>query len=172
MTLVAVASTIGMASAGAGGGGCYEAATQGAGIRVEIVHACFSPSILRTDPGATVTFTNTDGMLHALSGSGMGYAELQPGASVTATYATAGIYPYMCHLHPGMSGAVVVGDGRGTAQLVDMSSVRPAAATSPAPAPVSDNGPGALPLVAVGLIAGAAGFAAAWFTQKERRVPA
>jgi hypothetical protein len=128
---------------------------------------------LRTAPGATVTFTNTDGMLHALSGAGMGYAELEPGTSVTATYAAAGIYPYMCHLHPGMTGAVVVGDGHGPAQLVDMSSVRPASAQSPA-APASSSGkrPGALLLVAVALAAAVAGFTGARFTKKERAASA
>ena len=96
--------------ASAGGGGCHEGRTSGEGNAVRITQMCFGPTVLRVAPDTTVTFTNDDEMLHALSGTGLDYQELSAGDSVDQTFRDPGVYPYMCHLHPGMSGAVVVGD--------------------------------------------------------------
>jgi plastocyanin len=98
------------APASAGGGGCHEGRTTGEGSAVRIFQACFGPTVLRVAPGTTVTFTNDDDMLHALSGTGLDYHELSAGDRVEQAFLAPGVYPYMCHLHPGMSGAVVVGD--------------------------------------------------------------
>ena len=35
------------------------------------------------------------------------------GDAFTATFDGAGIYPFACQYHPGMTGAIVVGDGKG-----------------------------------------------------------
>jgi plastocyanin len=131
--------------AGAGGGGCYEAATQGTGLAVRISQMCFSPTVLRVPVGATVTFTNGDEMLHALSGVGMGYDELSTGDTVDRTFDRAGVYPYMCHLHPGMTGAVLVGDDA------------PVLAGAARPAPRRDDGHSLALVAALAALAGAAG---------------
>ena len=43
----------------AAGGGCHQGVTHGDGDTVEMVDACFTPTILTVDPGETVT-VNTD----------------------------------------------------------------------------------------------------------------
>ena len=147
-----------VAPAAAGGGGCNEERTTGTGSEVRITNACFSPTVLRVDPGTEVTFVNGDEMLHAISGTGLDYDELSSGDRVARTFAASGIYPYMCHLHPGMSGAVVVGDGGdqvGSAVL--------ASATE-------DDGPGPAVLVVVALAAASLGLLGGAFLQKKRSV--
>lgn len=96
------------------GGGCHTGATQGEGDTVEMVDACFTPSILRVTTGDTVTFVNRDGLIHNVSGSQWGYYEdMGKGSVFTATFPDEGVYPYACMYHPGMTGAIVVGDGDG-----------------------------------------------------------
>lgn len=93
------------------GGGCHSATTQGEGDRVEMAKACFSPSVLRTDPGTEVTFVNRDPVVHNVSASEWGYfGDLNRGDDFTATFSEPGVYPFACTYHPGMVGAVVVGD--------------------------------------------------------------
>jgi plastocyanin len=103
------------------GGGCHGPATEGTGVAVELGKACMSPTVLHVSPGATVTWTNHDPMLHNVYGSGWALGELAPGQSGASTFDSPGTYPYACTLHLGMTGAVVV-DG----------------ATAPAPAPVAE----------------------------------
>jgi plastocyanin len=101
------------ATAGAGGG-CHAGMTQGTGDRVDMVDACFTPSILQVDPGTEVTFTNKDPMGHNVSAYEWGrFDAMRRGESFTATFTEEGIYPFACSYHPAMTGAVVVGDGLG-----------------------------------------------------------
>jgi plastocyanin len=96
------------------GGGCHAGLTQGEGDSVEMSKMCFTPSILEVEPGTEVTFTNQDPMVHNVSANGWGYFEdMRQGDSFTATFADEGTYPFACSYHPGMTGAVVVGDGSG-----------------------------------------------------------
>ena len=131
------------AGAAAGGGGCYGGATQGEGDRVEMAKACFTPNVLRVDPGTEVTFVNLDPMTHNVSATGWGTAQdLEKGDSFTATFADEGTFPYACMYHYGMTGAIVVGDGNGpaTGAPIEVSSVdtnpiskqRAASVTTPA----------------------------------------
>lgn len=102
------------ASPAVAGGGCHAGMTQGEGDRVEMVKACFTPSVLRTDPGTEVTFVNRDPIVHNVSAGEWGYfADLSRGDEFTATFSQPGVYPFACTYHPGMVGAVVVGDGTG-----------------------------------------------------------
>jgi plastocyanin len=123
----------------AGGGGCHMGTTQGKGTDVEIADACFTPTILRIDPGQSVTWTNTDPIVHNITANSWGhFDDLVRGDSFTATFDEAGVYPYACTYHPGMSGAVVVGDGlgAGSGEMVTVQS--PAA---PAELAVASAGP-------------------------------
>jgi plastocyanin len=98
----------------AAGGGCHQGVTQGNGDTVEMVDACFTPTILTVDPGETVTFVNTDPMAHNVTSNVWGYfEEMNEGDAFTATFDQPGIYPYACAYHPGMTGAIVVGSGTG-----------------------------------------------------------
>lgn len=98
----------------AAGGGCHDGATQGTGDTIEIVDACFTPSILTVDPGETVTFVNTDPFVHNVGGTLWGhFDDLNTGDTFTATFDQPGVYPFACSYHPGMTGAIVVGEGVG-----------------------------------------------------------
>jgi len=44
-----------------------------------------------------------------------GYDALKKGHEATYEFAEAGVFPYVCTWHPGMVGAIVVGDGAGGA---------------------------------------------------------
>jgi hypothetical protein len=78
---------------------------------------CFGPTVARIDAGDTVAFVNADGEVHSVGGAngtfGNAHAEILPGDEVSFTFDREGVFPYVCTFHPGMSGAVVVGDGTG-----------------------------------------------------------
>ena len=96
------------------GGGCHSGATQGEGDTVEMLDACFTPSILRVQPGDAVTFVNRDPVTHNVGGNLWGnFEDMSRGDAFTATFDEAGVYPFACSYHPGMTGAVVVGTGVG-----------------------------------------------------------
>jgi plastocyanin len=129
----------------AGGGGCHTGATQGKGTDVEIADACFTPTLLHVDPGQSVTWTNTDPFVHNITANSWGhFDDLLKGDSFTATFGDAGVYPYACTYHPGMSGAVVVGDGlgAGSGQTVAVGATVQSPA-APAEAAVASVGRGA-----------------------------
>lgn len=96
------------ASAG-GGGGCRAPQTEGTGVAVDLAKFCVSPTILHVPAGATVTWTNRDPVVHNVWGAGWSRGDLAPGQSGAWTFDAPGTYPYACTLHPGMTGAVVVG---------------------------------------------------------------
>jgi plastocyanin len=113
-TVVATGLAIPGAAPAQAGGGCHAGLTQGRGDTVEMVGACFTPSILRVDPGTEVTFVNRDHYVHNVGGNEWGMFEhMFQGDAFTATFSRPGIYPFACSYHPGMNGAVVVGDGTG-----------------------------------------------------------
>ncbi len=99
----------------AGGGACHpgnpivdEHATT-----VVMSSNCFGPTIARIDEGATVTFVNKDLAMHNVTGAAYSWrspADLLTGDSVEHTFNETGVYPYACTLHPGMVGAIVVGN--------------------------------------------------------------
>jgi plastocyanin len=95
-------------------GGCHGRLAQGRGDTVEMVNCTFTPSILRVVPGTEVTFVNRDHFAHNVGAPGWGmFKHMFRGDTFTATFEEPGIYPFACSYHPGMTGAVVVGDGSG-----------------------------------------------------------
>jgi len=130
----------------AGGGGCHTGATQGKGTDVEIAGICFTPTILHIDPGQSVTWTNTDPLAHNITANSWGYFDdLLEGDSFTATFGDSGVYPYACTYHPGMTGAVVVGDGlgAGSGQTVAVGAEPVQSPAAPAEVAVASAGSGA-----------------------------
>jgi len=96
------------------GGGCHEGVTRGTGTAIRIVDACFTPTILQVKPGGTVTWTNSDPVVHNITANGWGHDDdLRPTERFTATFDEPGLYPFACTYHPGMSGVIVVGTGSG-----------------------------------------------------------
>jgi len=114
----------------AGGGGCVDGGSQGTGEAIRIVQACFTPTILRVEPGDTVTWINDDPIVHNVTASGWGhFDDLQPLERYAASFDRSGLYPFACTLHPGMSGVIVVGSGTGVGNgaTVDVAAPSPAA---------------------------------------------
>ena len=101
-------------------------ATTEAGSDVRMEPCAFVPTNIRVATGATVTFTNTSGDVHLLTGANQAWGdrekELQPGDTVSATFDKPGVYAFSCAIHRGMTGAVIVGDGDGAAATAPVSS--------------------------------------------------
>ncbi len=98
----------------AGGGSCHDPKpTSASGVAVDAKDNCFFPTVLYVEEGATVTWTNRDAAPHSVTGLGLdwgtGQKTLYQGDSVSIDFSAPGVYPYSCIVHPGMVGAVVVG---------------------------------------------------------------
>jgi plastocyanin len=136
------------ASPAEAGGGCHSDQDQSvqpvAGTEVRMERMCFSPAVVRVDPGATVRFSNEDSVVHVALGTGWGTGEtIAPGGTFGHRFPQSGIYAYSCNLHPGMNGAVMVGGG-------DAAPAELASVSSP-----SSDGPGAARFLALGGLGGA-----------------
>jgi plastocyanin len=171
LAVVPVLLVAGLLAAGPAlaGGGCHaESLTDRAGTTVDMVDLCFSPAVLRVKPGQVVTFVNRDeGMTHPVSGANNAW-NLGTGDGGSLRFDEAGVYPYFCHVHLGMIGVIVVGDGNsaapagaGPVNASDPAAVAPAAATAPAPAAATAGARGisGAALVRVALVVVAAGLA-------------
>ena len=100
-----------------GGGGCGRAVTDDDGTRVSIANFCFGPTILRVRAGGDGDVGEQGRRSRTLSSE-----PTAPGVATTTYDATgersayrfvsSGVYPYVCTYHPGMIGAVVVGNGK------------------------------------------------------------
>jgi plastocyanin len=115
---VAGAALWGSSGIAVAGGGCHSTPTASRGDSVDIVDLCFVATVLYVDPGTEVTWTNRDSMTHDVVGVGDAWGDpglsLLKGDDVSYRFDQDGVYPYACWLHPGMVGAIVVGDGVGT----------------------------------------------------------
>jgi plastocyanin len=163
--LLVSALWVGVASAG---GGCHEGVTQGEGDTIVIADACFTPTTLYVEPGDQVTWLNKDDYAHNVTANTWGYFDdLNEGDTFTATFDQDGVYPFACTYHPGMTGAIVVGDGVGTGsgdsveqELVssfEEESPQPAVAASRPESSSSSSTAGWWIGGAIGLLVGAAG---------------
>jgi plastocyanin len=179
--LVVLATVLGSLAAGllsgwdevAAGGGCRgRPSTEGTGAAVEMTEgSCFVPTVLHVQAGQTVTWTNADAAAHSVAGATTewgNYTTHPQGESVSYVFERPGTYPYYCFEHNGMTGAIVVGDGRGTGAASLVVAARTAAGATPvAPAaPMKpDNGGEDDSLLwygvtgVVGFVAGGAGVA-------------
>lgn len=78
---------------------------------VEISGFAFKPATLRTTVGKTVTWRNNDAAPHTATASAFSSPQLGKGATYKRKFVRAGTYTYLCALHPGMRGKVVVAAG-------------------------------------------------------------
>jgi plastocyanin len=121
MAAVASAALWGSSGIAVAGGGCHSAPTASHGDSVEISDLCFDATVLYVEPGTEVTWTNLDSTTHDVVGVGDTWGDpglsLLTGDDVSYRFDADGVYPYACWLHPGMVGAIVVGDGFGTEDL-------------------------------------------------------
>ena len=70
----------------------------------------FNPGEVSLAVGATVTWVNADAVSHTSTSDSSGWnsGSIAPGRRFSATFPTAGTFPYYCSIHPGMVGTVVV----------------------------------------------------------------
>jgi plastocyanin len=146
------------------GGFCVEEpVTDRRGDSVDMKDYCFFPNVLRIDAGDSVTFKNFDAEAHTVTGVGMwgsGHKEYRTGDKATFAFEDEGIYLYSCLLHPGMVGAVVVGDGEGKAASVTSGTVgADGAAAAATKSPESSGNTWLYILAAVGTLGAVALFA-------------
>lgn len=163
LCMIAATATIvlGVPGTALAGGGCHDGVTRNDATgektaTVRMIDACFTATVTTVDPGAPVTFANTDlGVTHNVGGNQWGHFEdMIEGDAFTATFDEAGIYPFACNYHPGMTGAIVVGDGKGAGSGSEGVTVQPFEASSPgvvSPVTAADNGLPIGILVGVGL---------------------
>jgi plastocyanin len=145
------------------GGGCHGGATQQDATgeeeaTVRMVDACFTASVTTVDPGTDVTFVNEDaGVTHNVGGTLWGnYEDMVRGDTYTATFDEPGIYPFACSYHPGMTGAIVVGDGKGAGNGLTVSTTPPKLDDPVATAPAATAGGGSMPWILVAALGGLA----------------
>jgi plastocyanin len=131
------------------GGGCHGPVSppgDGESTVIKIDGCEFFPTIARVPVGTTVRFLNTGDVPHNVTGVVGSWAsdEVAPGAEFRQSFAVPGVYPFACTFHPGMNGAIVVGEAQQAAQPADL-----AAATQPSE--TTQPGPDLVPLVITGL---------------------
>ena len=162
----------------------YELAPQtvGPGTDIKAMPCAFEPPVTTIPVGGTVTFHNGPEVAHLVTGANQTWGdrdvELAAGATISYTFDEAGIYPYACALHRGMSGAIVVGDGGPAlattldAGTADNAAGSAAAATASDPTPATaDTGAGTGAIAAGLALLLAVGSAAALLLGRRRRRP-
>ena len=110
--LLSVLAAVAVAGAGCGGG---EASSPSAseGTEAEIKTFMFEPDPIEVDAGTTVTWTNEDDILHTVTSAKRApvrFDQRLDGAGTTAEvrFEEVGTYEYVCAVHDGMEGSVVV----------------------------------------------------------------
>lgn len=175
LTVLSVAAPPAVAGGSCRGGEFTDTRT----TEVEMTLGCFSPTVARVDPGDTVTFVNNDSMMHAVGGVtnvfGDMHTQVSAGKSVSYRFDEEGVYPYVCILHPGMGGALVVGDGEGkltsaAAVPVDVAAPGAEAEAEAASAPVRSETRSSWWLPIVTAVVGAA-LALAFVWSRKRETP-
>ena len=98
---------------------CYHdfsmpATTTAEETQIKLMPCAFAPTVAQVPVGSTVTFFNGPNFAHLVTGANQAWGsrdtELKPGGTVSYTFDKAGVYPYACALHRGMSGTIVVGN--------------------------------------------------------------
>lgn len=75
---------------------------------VDIVDNDFDPSPLRIAVGGRVAWTNVGVLPHTVTADGFDSGVMRPGDTFEWTFEETGTYDYLCALHPGMTGRIVV----------------------------------------------------------------
>ena len=88
--------------------------TIGSDAQVKLMPCAFAPTVTSVGVGTTVTFFNGPDFTHLITGANQSWGsrdvELAPGKTASYKFDKAGVYPYACALHRGMSGVIIVGD--------------------------------------------------------------
>lgn len=105
-----VAALLAAAIPAIGIGGFTSVAAATRTTTVEIANFAFAPKDLTVTAGTTVTWKNADDSPHRIADVNGAYASaaLDTEDSFSHTFATPGVYKYICSIHPYMVGTVVV----------------------------------------------------------------
>lgn len=147
-------------------------ATTSTSTQISLEPCAFTPTVTNVAVGSLVTFKNGGDFSHLVTGADQAWGsrevEIQPNRSVAYRFDQAGVFPYACALHPGMSGVIVVGDVATTAAVTGKADTE---APTPTPTPASSVDGLALAVVAViaAIAGGVAGAAAAYLALRPRR---
>jgi len=107
----------GSSGGGGGGGGATQTETQtgggggGGAVAVKMQNIAFDPGTVTVKVGQKVTWTNADSVDHnvvAQSGASFSSDNFGQGGTFSFTPTKAGTIDYVCTLHPGMDGKIVV----------------------------------------------------------------
>ena len=153
-------------------GGCHASSEMttgraGGNATVDIAGCGYSPAVLYVEPGSEVTWVNQDPVPHTVTGMGLslgGEKNIELGERTESfRFDDTGVYPYYCILHPGMTGAVVVGDvsavKAGAEEVQSMPLAVPAADDQTPIGPAEEGSSIVVPLlIAIATPATAAGF--------------
>lgn len=90
-------------------GGDLSAEQAVATTEVSVVDNEFEPSVIEISAGDTVRWTWSGSAPHDVDGEGF-KSEVQDTGTFQHTFETAGEYQYVCNIHSGMTGLVVVTD--------------------------------------------------------------
>ena len=106
-----------------GGAHCAPGFTDAETDEVRLANNCFVPTIARVEQGAEVRFVNQDGAPHTVTGAVYVFGDMDEFSTGerSFTFEEEGVFPYLCILHPGMAGAIVVGDGKGKGKVTTSS---------------------------------------------------
>lgn len=79
-------------------------------VTVSIVDFAFEQKTLEISAGTTVEWVNNDSFAHSVVADDDTFVSerMEPGATFRYTFGTAGEFPYICGIHPSMSGTIVV----------------------------------------------------------------
>ncbi len=87
---------------------------------ISMIDNDFSPRTRTLTAGSTVRWVNDGDLPHTATLAGVFDSGIvMPGETYARTFADAGIYNYVCTLHPGMVGTLVVTDASGAAPVVE-----------------------------------------------------
>jgi plastocyanin len=101
----------GATSTPAGGNGGGSGGAAAGPVAVAMKNIAFVPTSVRVKVGQKITWTNNDSVAHnvtATSGASFRSSDFSQGGSFSYTPTKAGTISYVCTLHPGMNGTIVV----------------------------------------------------------------
>lgn len=76
---------------------------------VSMKSTAFQPKELTISAGDTVTWINNDPMPHDVDLGALGESpDLRKGETYSKTFDKPGMYDYVCNIHPGMAGKIIV----------------------------------------------------------------
>jgi plastocyanin len=138
--------------------------SEGNATTVKLDKCAFFPTVAHVPVGTEVQFVNADMVGHEVVGANLtwGHHEkiLGTGDQLGVKFAKAGTYPYTCMIHPGMTGAIIVGDAANAAAAPGGAAINEPAAGVGAPVQQpADPAPTSAPSAAFGLLAAVLGLA-------------